>query len=384
MHAWELILQFLQDMRARKLRTALALFGIAWGTISVILLLAVGDTFHRVSSKAMHGMGSGIAIVWPSRTTKAYAGMQPGRRLALKCEDVIRLGQDVPEVGLCSPEVTHWNRTVSFGDHRVKAPVSGVVPEYEVMRNMIAAPGGRFLDPLDVRHRRRVAFIGDEVRRKLFAEEEPVGRTVLVDGRPFAVVGTLCEKVQSSSYNTADADQVFIPYSTFTAMWGDWNVNNFLVTPAVGHDSKPMIRALYEYLGRRYRFDPEDEGALSIWDTLEVDRFLTFFFWGLKALFALSGALTLGAGGIGVANVMFLIVRERTREIGVRMAVGARDGHILAQVLLEALLIVALGGLGGFVASALVIGLCGLLPLPGWLGRPELSPPVALATIGVL
>jgi putative ABC transport system permease protein len=332
----------------------------------------------------MHGMGDRIVIIWPSRTTKPYEGMQPGRPLALKCDDVIRLGRDVPEVGQVAPELTNWGRTLSFGDHRAKAPVSGVVPQYELMRNMIAEPGGRFIDPLDVEMRRRVVFIGDDLKQKLFGDGEAVGRTVLLDGRPYTVIGTLHKKIQSSNYTSSDADQAFIPYTTFITMWGNWNVNDFLVTPPPDRDSKPTVRAIYEYLARRYHFDPDDEGTLSIWDTVESDKFINWFFWGLRALFGLSGALTLGAGGIGVANVMFLIVRERTREIGVRMAVGARDGHILGQVLLEALLIVGLGGLGGFAVSAALLGACAFLPLPDWLGRPQLSPPVALATVAVL
>jgi putative ABC transport system permease protein len=145
-----------------------------------------------------------------------------------------------------------------------------------------------------------------------------------------------------------------------------------------------MKKAVYQYLGRKYRFDPTDEGSLFIWDTVEMDRFTNWFFWGLKALFGLGGVLTLGAGGIGVANIMFLIVRERTREIGVRLAVGARDGQILGQVLLEAFLIVGLGGFLGLTFSGLVILLVQVLPMPDWLGKPELSPTVGLLTFVVL
>ena len=135
---------------------------------------------------------------------------------------------------------------------------------------------------------------------------------------------------------------------------------------------------------KKYRFDPKDEGALRIWDTVETDRFVDWFFWGLNALLGLGGALTLGAGGIGVANVMFLIVRERTREIGVRMAVGARDRHILLQVMLEVCLIVGIGGLAGFGFSALVIYLVQALPTPEWVGSPQLSSAVGLVTLSVL
>jgi len=381
---WELIWQFLQDVRTRTLRTILAVSGIAWGTAAVVLLLAIGRGFHVASSKAMHGMGDHLLVVWPSSTTKAYAGMQPGRPLRMKSADVLQMARSLPEIGRCSPEMTNWGRTLAFGPHRFKAPVGGVVPEYELIRNMIPEPGGRFLNQADVDERRRVVFIGNELKKKLFGDQEAVGQTVLLDGRPFVVVGTLRKKIQSSSYSGSDSEKALIPYTTFISVWGDWNVSDFLVQPDPPEESARLKRALYRYLAQKYRFDPADEGALGIWDTVESDRFVNWFFWGLQALLGLSGALTLGAGGIGLANVMFLIVRERTREIGVRIAVGAQDWHILGQVLLETLLIAAVGGLMGFGFSGLVIGALQLAPLPDWLGRPQFSLSVGLLAFGVL
>jgi putative ABC transport system permease protein len=380
----DLLVQFLHDMRARKLRTFLAMSGIAWGTAAVVLLLAIGRGFHLASSRAMHGMGDHLLVVWPSSTTKPFEGMQPGRPIRLKCADVLELARAVPEVGRCSPELTHWDRTLVFGTHRFKAPVSGVAPDYEVMRNMVPQAGGRFVNQADVAERRRVVFLGNELREKLFGSAEAIGQTVLVDGRPFVVVGSLQKKIQSSTYSGPDAEKAVIPYSTFISVWGDWNVNNLLLQPEPLGESGALKKALYRYLGQKYRFDPADEGAVGIWDTVEENRFLNWFFWGLQALLGLSGALTLGAGGIGVANVMFLIVRERTREIGVRMAVGAQDRHILGQVLLEALLIVAIGGAVGFAFSGMVIGGLQLAPLPDWLGRPRFSASVGITALAVL
>ncbi len=384
MYFWELTTQFLREMRTRKLRTTLALFGIAWGTVAVVLLLAIGGGFHRASSKAMHGMGESIVVLWPGRTTKAFAGMQPGRQLYLQADDVIEMAQAIPEIALASPELIRNELTLSFGTHRTKSSVAGVVPAYETMRNMIPVAGGRFLDQLDVKERRRTIFIGDKIKEKLFGTSPAIGQTIHVDGRPFLVVGTLAPKLQTSNYAGQDSDRTFVPYSTFIATWSNQNVDNILLTPEPADASEAMKKAVYSYLGQQHHFDPSDEGALGIWDTVENDRFTNFFFWGLQALLGLGGALTLGAGGIGVANIMFLIVRERTREIGVRMAVGARDAHIMGQVILEALLIVSLGGLLGFSFSAAVVTAIQFAPTPDWLGTPEISPLVGGATLGVL
>ena len=380
----ELFRQFLFDLRTRKLRVFLAVSGIAWGALSVILLLAIGDAFHAASNKAFHGMGESIVILWTARTTKPYAGMKPGRPIEMKAEDVLRMGREVDEIAIASPELTRWGRTIEFGTHRLQAPVAGVIPEYEIPRNMNPVPGGRFIDPLDVEHRRRVIFIGNELKSKLFGDRPAVGETLLLDSRPFTVIGSLTEKIQTGNYSGPDEDRAFIPYTTFISIWGNRDVSNTVLVPAIADDSEPMIAAVYRHLGQRFGFDPEDKAALQMWDTVEMDRFVNWFFWGLKALMGLGGILTLGAGGIGVANIMFLVVRERTREIGVRMAVGARDSDVLAQVLLEALLIVGIGGFVGFVTAAGVIATINILPIPDWLGAPVLSPTVALITIGVL
>ncbi|MFH1570214.1 MAG: FtsX-like permease family protein, partial [Gemmatimonadota bacterium] len=238
--------------------------------------------------------------------------------------------------------------------------------------------------PLDMEHHRRALFIGNELRDKLFGDQEAVGRTVYVDGRPFTVVGALRKKIQTSNYSGPDADRAYIPLSTFIAIWGNWSVQNTLLVPAREGDAEPMKQAVYEYLGQKYRFDPTDKGALMMWDTVEFDKYINWFFWGLKALMGLGGALTLGAGGIGVANIMFLIVRERTREIGVRLAVGARTWHILGQILLEAILVVAIGGVLGFLVSAGLIAIAASVTLPEWIAAPRLSPAVAAATIAIL
>ena len=281
MYFWDLLIQFLRDMRSRKLRSVLALFGIAWGTVAVVLLLAVGGGFHAASKKAMHGMGEGLVVVWPGRTTKAFAGMQPGRQLRLKSADVLEMGAAVPQIDIISPELIEGGRTLVKGPHRTKASVAGVTPDYGIMRNMIAESGGRFLNPFDVEQRRRVIFIGDVLKEKLFAGADAVGATIEVDGRPFVVVGTLKKKLQTGNYAGQDADRAFIPYSTFAGIWGDRYVSNFIARPAPADASEPMKQAMYEYLSQKYRFDPTDEGTLGLWDTVENDRFTNWFFWRL-------------------------------------------------------------------------------------------------------
>jgi hypothetical protein len=264
-------------------------------------------------------MGESIVILWTARSTKPYAGMKPGRPIEMKADEVLRMGREVEEIAIASPELTYWGRTLEVNGHRVISPVAGVIPKYERPRNMIPMPGGRFIDPLDIEQRRRVIFIGNELKAKLFEDVDEVGKTLFVDGRPFTVIGSLTKKIQTGNYSGPDEDRAFIPYTTFISMWGNRDVSNTVLVPTTPGDSEAMKSAVYRYLGQHIGFDPEDEAALQMWDTVEMDRFVNWFFWGIKALMGLGGVLTLGAGGIGVANIMFLVVRERTREIGVRM-----------------------------------------------------------------
>lgn len=384
MYIVRLIAQFYQDLKRQKLRTFLTIFGIIWGTVAVVLLLAFGVGLKRNSLKAMHGMGESIVILWPQRTTKIYQGLGKGRPVQLTEDDALLLEQQIPEIEVITPEYIQWGIRARYGRNVNNISVSGVYPSYEDLRNMVVQPGGRFLNALDMKQRRRVIFIGNELKDKLFGEEEAVGRQVYLNGVPFLVVGVLQKKTQTSSYSERDSERGVIPASTFAAMFGRRHVNNIVYKPTDPRRTEAVKKQVYAVLGRRHRFDPEDRDALSMWDTTEMDKFLFYFSLGLNLLLGLGGVFTLIVGGIGVANIMYVVVKERTREIGIKMAVGAKPRHILAQFLLETGLIVFLGGATGFAVSWGVVQIVALLPVQDYVGQPSISPVVSAITIAVL
>ena len=224
------------------------------------------------------------------------------------------------------------------------------------MRNERAAPGeGRFIDDGDLAERRRVAFLGREVYRKLFGGRPAVGEVIRIGGRPFEVIGVMDDKVQMSSYFAPDAFCVFIPWTTMGQL-GDVEYLDTLVFQSVDAAQQPQaIRQVRAELARRLRFDPADERALSINDSVENTRAVSGITSGLKAVLAFIGVLTLAIGGVGIMNIMFVSVTERTREIGVRKALGARRREILWQFLLEGLVITFLGGGVGVLMSAALV-----------------------------
>ena len=201
---------------------------------------------------------------------------------------------------------------------------------------------------------------------------------------PFTVIGVLQPKIQNSSYNSRDEDRVFIPASTHQAIFGDRYVANVVYRTSGATVTKAVERRIYELLGRKYRFDPTDEDALQVWDTSEWEKMFGYLFFGFKMFFAIVGSFTLSVGGIGVANIMYIVVRERTPEIGIKRSVGARRSTILWQFLTESVLIVAIGAAFGVLLSLGIVKLLGYIPMQEFVGAPTISLQVATVTMVLL
>ena len=264
----------------------------------------------------------------------------------------------------------------------------GVNAEFEEMRRMYPAGGGRFLNALDVTQERRVIFLGAKIAKDIFSDEDPVGKVLLSDGVPFTVVGIMQEKLQTSMNNGPDDRRAIIPYTSFRTRYGNQYVNSIVIRPSDPEKQKMVKSELYRVLGRKYRFDPADERALGIWDFIESEAINRKVGLGISIFLGSVGFLTLLIAGVGVANVMYVVVKERTKEIGIKMAIGARKGYILFQFIFEALLISFLGGFIGMMFSWGVVSLVRTIPADDgpmqFLGRPILSLNIMLLTAGIL
>jgi len=376
----------IRDMIRQPLRTALTLSGVIWGTFSVVLLVAFGESVSRAQMKRFHGMGSGIVLLFPSRTTLPYQGLQKGKPIRItpeQAEDVVR---KVPGIELLSPEFIQGRR-IRFERQEFLSTIRGVNPSFELMRNTIPAKG-RFINRLDLEERRRVCMIGDVLAADLFSGTDPLGRQILVEGVPFTVVGVMGAKLQNSNYNgNRDERCAFIPWTTFSALYGQKYVSNIIFRPLDPGRSVAVTRDIQRHFSRLIGFDPNDSDAIFVWDTLENDRRFGAFFLAFNVFLGVLGAFTLLVGGIGVASIMMVVVEERTREIGVKLAVGAKRRTILAQFFGESLVLMLLGGVVGFALSALVIRIVQTIPMKDvtdFIGTPALSPAVVLSTIFIL
>lgn len=377
--------EIFHHLRQYKTRTFMTMFGLIWGTITVILLLAFGTGLGKKLMVDMHGMGEGIAIVWPGSTSIPYKGYGRDRQIRLRAEDVELIRREVPGLAAISPEFSSWNAPVRRGN-KVNTPnISGVLPEYAGMRNIGAQPGGRWLNDLDIKNRRRVVFLGDKLKEFLFGNEtDAVGQYVYVGDAPFQVIGVLIPKSQDSSYNSRDCDRAYIPYTTFTSIFGSKFVSNIVYQHKDPRHGKANERKVYEVLAKKFTFDPNDQETLGIWDTYENEMFMVNFNTAFTVFMGIIGAISLLVGGIGLANIMYVVVQERTKEIGIRRSIGAKKRHIMGQIFLETMIVIFSSALIGFFVSWGLIILLNMFPIQGAVGSPQLSIPVAVITITIL
>ena len=380
--------EFFSDMAKQKLRSFLTLTSIAWGTLSVVLLLAFGRGLGTGMKSGLLGAGNQVMIIYGGQTSMNYAGMGIGRRISFKEEDVTLIRKAVPGISHASPQYGRWGAQLRTDDITTNTYMEGVNPDFEIMRTMYPAAGGRFINEKDVKEMRRVLFLGDEIAVRIFGGQNPVGQQVLLDNMPFTVVGVMKAKMQTSMSNGPDADRAIIPYTTFRNMYGYNNIGSMLIRPSDPSMQEEIKAGITNILSRKYGFDPKDEQAIPIWDFIEQEEMNNKIFFGLEVFLFTVGLFTLMIAGVGVANIMFVVVKERTREIGLKMAVGARRIHIIVQFIFESLFISFLGGgLGIAISAAIVFGVQSMDLQGGagdFLGHPQIAPVAVAITVGVL
>jgi len=383
----ELLREFFHDLKTQRTRAFLTLAAITWGTIAVVLLLSFGEGLGNQMMNGLINAGNRIMVIYGGETGLVYEGLPKGRRVRLLEEDVNVLRQAIPAIDMISPQYRK-NVTLTHKKFSITTECEGVNPLFEEMRRMYPTAGGRFLNDVDVVQQRRVLFLGAEITKEIFGNEDPIGKTVMVDGVPFTMVGIMQKKIQTSMNNGPDVRRAIIPYSTFRTTYGNKYVNSIVVRPSDPTQQSLAKSEIYRVLGRKYRFDPADERALYIWDFIEAENISRKIGLGVEIFLFSVGFLTLLIAGVGVANIMYVVVKERTREIGIKMAVGAKRSYILSQFIFEALLIALIGGAIGLLFSWGVVSLVRLLPAEDgpmqFLGKPILSLTNMVMTTGIL
>ena len=381
----EIIYEAWIALKRNRTRSALTMLGIVWGIATVTLLIAYGNSFRSVLVNGFNAFGKGAVVCWPQQTSEQPGGQRAGKKVVLEKEDVDMIKETAPLVKHACLE-TVKRPGIAYGDRMVgTAPVRGVCPEYGEMRNEVAAEG-RWINSLDELERRRVIFLGNRLREKLFSGRPAVGETVLVGGVSFQVVGVMARKIQLSNYFSSDDESSWIPYSAAGDLWNTRYASVLVFQPIAPQFEKRAMAQVLAAIATRQQFSPTDPKAIQMFGREEFRPIIDGLTIGLQVLLTFIGTLTLGIGGVGVMNIMLVSVDERIREIGLRRALGARKRHIKLQFLAETLLIMLLGGAIGILISYLIATGVGTLPLMGALfeddsGKADIHLKISLMTV---
>ncbi|PAS30094.1 ABC transporter permease [Vibrio cholerae] len=362
-----LLQQSWQTLLAHRLKSVLAITAISWGVISVVILMALGEGFYRAQTESFRFLLQETQMVASGQTSEVWQGM-PARRPIQLTESLMREVAQRPEIQRYS--IVYENREVSITQQRgtaIGSMVSGVDRGYFSLAGLKLTLGSRDFSLHDQHNHRRVAILGDHVAA---TSQLKIGDEFKIRGIAFRVIGIMDD--ESSRFSFGDNQKVFIPSSTFKDIW-DTQPNMMLVLPAQGVSSWALREQLRHTFAQRLHFSPEDQEAVFLPDFGSGVAVITAILRGIQAFLATSGMMTMAVGILGVANMMFLAVTERTREIGVRLAIGATPQRIQQQFLLEGLLLVVIGALVGLLLAYFGVLLLNHLGLPTWLGEPVIT-----------
>jgi len=365
----DLIQDVLQTLWAHRVRALLTMFGIAWGVVSIVLMVAAGEGLRVGQAKQAETLGRDLMIVFHGRTSLQAGGLRAGRVVHWVDSDLPYLQSETPDCQYAIPELEQ-NTVRSHTAYNAAAfTVTGSTPDFAQIRSLGIAEG-RFYDEDDFREARRVAFLGSDARKQLFAGNPAISQLVYLNDIPFTVIGVMSSKKQDSSYDGWDINKVFIPYSVMRRDFPDkppgtpYTFDQLLVVPRSVERHEACAGQVRRVLGRLHSFDPNDKEACPIWDTIKEAKAFRTMTDGMKYFLGAVGIVTLFLGGLGVMNVMLVAVRERTREIGVRKAMGAPARSILWQFFLEALFVAIISGGVGLLVAFGLCALVDLLPMP--------------------
>ncbi len=390
----EILIQTIAALWDNKLRSLLTMFGIVWGITSVILLVGLGIAFNTQQKQQLRTIGTDIAIIFGGKTGMPSGGYAAGRDIRMTIDDVVAIKRQASLVQNVSPELRRTVSEVSSWNASARA-VRGVWPEYQNFRSL-KVEQGRLFTQADEDAGRRVILLGSEANRQLFPGKPVIGENLMVQGFPYTVIGVLENKKQNGSYGSGpDNTQLFVPYNSMArdfppaerpGVFPGW-VNNIVVQPVSADLHVEALAEVTRILADRHHFEPSDKDAVWVWDTLEGAKFTERIFSTMTLFFAAVALLTLALGGIGVMNIMLVAVTERTREIGVRKALGATAIDIRRQFLAESAIITLVSGTLGLSLGVGICLLLRLLPPSDTIPFPAISPlaiAASLITLGLI
>ena len=338
-----------------KLRTFLTGFSVAWGIFMLIILLGSGQGLENGVTRGFKGYGTNTLYIYTDQTSMAYEGMQAGRIISMTNADYEKTKLFNSEIkNISASSIFYGNNTVTYGKATGNYNLVNVYPDTKYI-NEISIIDGRFLNMIDIRDKRKVAVIGKEVAKELFKDKNPLGEIIYISNSPFIVVGV------HEPANDQGKRNIYMPMSTAQIVFNSDNhiqsIEASLDVKTV-EESKKVVDRIKNQFATRHRFDPKDTRAMGVFNNLENFQQTLSVFLGIRIFIWIIGIGTLVAGIVGVSNIMLIVVKERTKEIGIRKAIGAKPSSIISLIFMEAILITAVSG---YIGMVLGVGLLELI-----------------------
>lgn len=374
------ISQIIREMWLCKLRLSLAIFCIAFGTFIMSMLLALSLGFYKTGMSNLKGIVDNTCIVWQGIGSKSYKGYPKGQANDITISDVIELPKIFPNIKATSTHLTA-KASVGYAGKTYSKIVNGITLGYTRLNKYELTTGGRFFNKIDMENRARVTILSEKMAKDLFGNKKVLNEKILIDGVPFVVIGVL--KKRTGGY-VLEKD-VLITHQSYVSLYGKQPIQFFQVLVKSGTKFIDFEQTLRNYFAQKKHFDKSDKRALGFWSSSEISDFVHWFMIGVHLFLTMCGLMVLGVGSIGVANIMFLIVEEKTYAIGMQKVLGATNQQIFMQLFFEAFTIVGIGGfLGTIVSFFTIIFLQHTTLLPSWLGIPVMSWPTIIFTVFIL
>lgn len=386
------ITHILKNMFSNRTRLFLTILAVAWGTFSIASMLAVGDGLRMTFANAINSTGEAALVISGHQSTQPYRGQPSGIKVILTQEDLDRLRLAMHGSALVTGQ-KEWAVKIHKGNKTHRGPpLTAVDTQYDRIHGVGVLPGGRFINAEDERLRRQVIVLGTKTIAKIFKpRENPIGQFVYLEGKPFLVIGVQRKTLQLISTNSVpDIFTNWIPYSTYQEVTNDRTYDTFIIAPYDLKDVATLQRIAKHVIASRRQLNPDDPGIVNFINLENEKTKINLFSYGIEIFLGVIGALTLVVAGVGIANVMYISVKRATREIGIRMAIGATSYEILFYYACEALITTAIGGAIGLVMAKGLVILVNKIPMNSELldyfgnPRPILSWNVMLVVILIL
>ena len=347
--------EILDTLTRNKSRSFLTGFGVFWGVFMLVSLLGGGQGLKELLQRTFEGFATNSAIIWAQPTTKPYAGFRKGRQWSMVYKDVERLKQQVSELEVVAPVLSHWGGTATFSDKKSSCSMKGLLPNYQDVETP-KMYYGRYLNDMDIKQNRKVCVIGKKVYKDLFpGGGDPCGKMICVDKIYYDVVGVDYSSGNMNINGRAE-ESVVVPLTLMQKAYnlGD-SVHMICVTAKPGITMSSISDKMRSVVAHAHQIDPSDEKGIMVFNTEVMFGMLDNLFSGVNFLILLVGIGTLLAGAIGVSNIMMVTVRERTTEIGIRRAIGATPRDILGQIITESVILTAVAGMSGILFSVIIL-----------------------------